>query len=156
MILACISLLAADQLNSDLVEFHHWADKWLVTFNPGNSEYVIFSRKYNKPYHHSVLMNQAQIAKVTLVSFQMIVLVKIKAWKRTNIMRKLKFQLDRTSLQTIYFSFIRPLREYLNTVWNNCTQYEPSDSDKIETEAVRIVTGATKLASIDSRHTKIG
>ena len=34
MMLACISLSAADQLNSDLVEFHHWADKWLVTFGP--------------------------------------------------------------------------------------------------------------------------
>ena len=34
MILVCISLSAADQLNSDLVEFHHWADKWLVAFGP--------------------------------------------------------------------------------------------------------------------------
>ena len=28
----------AEQLNLDLAKIHHWADKWLVTFNPGKSE----------------------------------------------------------------------------------------------------------------------
>ena len=41
-------------------------------------------------------------------------------------------------------------------MWNNCTQYESNDLDKIENEANRIVTGATKLASIDSLHTETG
>ena len=63
-------------------------------------------------------------------------------------MRKLKFQLDRKSLQTIFFSFIRPLLEYADVVWNNCTQYESNELDKIQNEAARIVTGATKLASL--------
>ena len=69
-------------------------------------------------------------------------------------MRKLKFQLDRKSLQSIYFSFIRPLPEYADVVWNNCTQYESNELDKIQNEVTRIVTGATKLASIDSLHTE--
>ena len=53
-------------------------------------------------------------------------LVKTKAWLRINIMRRLKFQLDRKSLQTIYtgISFIRPLLEYADVVWDNCTQHE--------------------------------
>ena len=34
-------------------------------------------------------------------------------------MRKLKFQLDRKSLQTIYFSFIRPLQEYAGVADQN-------------------------------------
>lgn len=65
-------------------------------------------------------------------------------------MRKLKFQLDRRSLQTIYFSFIRPLLEYADVIWDNCTQYEVNDLEKIQYEAARIVTGATKLVSINS------
>ena len=65
-------------------------------------------------------------------------------------MRKLKFQLDRKSLQTIYFSFICLLLEYADVVWNNCTQYESNELDKIQNEATRIVTGETKLGSIDS------
>ena len=71
-------------------------------------------------------------------------------------MRKLKFKLDRKSLQTIYFSFIRPLIEYADFVWNNCTQYEVNELEKIQNEAARIVTGATKLVSINSLLTETG
>ena len=60
---------------------------------------------------------------------------------RIIIVRKLKFQLDRKSLQTIYFLFIRrPLLEYADVVWNNCTQYESNDLDNIQNEAARIGT----------------
>ena len=55
---------AAEQLNLDLAKIHHWADKWLVTFNPGKSESILLSRKHNKPYHPPVLLNQTQIAEV--------------------------------------------------------------------------------------------
>ena len=71
-------------------------------------------------------------------------------------MKKLKFKLDRRSLQTIYFSFIRPVIEDSDVVWNNCTLYEANELEKIPIEAARIVTGATKLISIDSLYTEIG
>ena len=78
-------------------------------------------------------------------------LIKSKAWTRINIMRKLKFKLvDRKSLQTIYFSFIRLLLEYADVVWNNCTQYESHELEKIQNEAARIITGTSKLVSINS------
>ena len=85
-----------------------------------------------------------------------IIEVKTKAWHRINIMRKLKFTLDRKSLETIYLSFIRPLLEYADVVWDNCTQYEVDELEKIQIEAARIVTGATKLVSIDSLYTETG
>ena len=65
-------------------------------------------------------------------------------------MRKLKFKLDRKSLETIYIAFIRPLLEYGDVIWNNCTQHEKTESDKIKNEAARIATGATKLVSLDA------
>ena len=68
--------------------------------------------------------------------------VKTKSWFRINIMRKLKFQLDRKSLETIYISFIRPLLEY--------------ELEKIQNEAACIVTGATKLVSLHSLYTETG
>jgi len=39
-------------------------------------------------------------------------------------MRKLKFSIDRKALEIIYFALTRPLLEYTNVTWNNCTQYE--------------------------------
>ena len=65
-------------------------------------------------------------------------------------MRKLKFKLDRKSLQIIYFIFMRPILEYADVVWNNCTQYEVNEPEKNQNEAARIVTGASKLVSIAS------
>ena len=57
-----------------------------------------------------------------------------------SILRKLKFILDRKSLQIINFSFIRPLLEYADVVWDNCTQHEANELEKIQVEAARIVT----------------
>ena len=69
-------------------------------------------------------------------------------------MRQLRFFLDRKSLQS--FSFIRPVLEYADVVWDNCTQYEANELEKIQTEAARIVTGSIKLVSIDALYTGTG
>ena len=61
-------------------------------------------------------------------------------------MRKLKFKLDRRSLQTIYTSFISPLLEYADIVWDNCNQTKAYELEKIQHEAAQIVTGASKHA----------
>ena len=65
-------------------------------------------------------------------------------------MRNFKSKLDRTSFQTMYFSFIRPFLEYADVTWDNCTQYELNELEKVQNEAARFVTGATKLLSINS------
>ena len=153
---------AAYQLNSDLLKIHQWATKWLVTFNPSISESVIFSRKRNKPEHPNIFMDRQPIQEVNshkhlgiffssdCTWHEHLEYIKCKAWARLNVMRKLKFKLDRKSLQTIYLTFIRPILEYADVVWSNCTQYEINELDKIQNEAARIVTGATKLVSINS------
>ena len=55
-------------------------------------------------------------------------------------MRKLKFKLDRKSLETIYTAFIRPLLENGDAIWDNWSQYEKQELEKIQLEAVRIAT----------------
>ena len=52
-------------------------------------------------------------------------------------MRKLKFKLDRKSLEIIYTAFIRPLLEYGDVIWDNCAEYEKADLDKIQNEAAQ-------------------
>ena len=75
--------------------------------------------------------------------------IKEKAWGRINVMRKLKFKLDRKSLEIFYMVFIRPLLEYADVIWDNCTLYEKQELDKIQNEAARIATGTTKLISLE-------
>ena len=159
---------AAITLNPDLSKIHRWATDWLVSFNPSKSESPIFSRKVNKPYHPPIFMNNQQVNEVSTHKHLRLYLsnncswhehidyIKAKAWQRINTMRRLKFDLDRYSLQIIYFSFIRPLLEYADIVWNNCTQYESLGLEQIQYEAARIVTGATRLASVYSLLTETG
>ena len=99
--------VAATQLNSDLAKIHMWAEKWLVKFNPAKSEAIVISRKTNKPYHPPLKMNDQPIKEVTSHKHLGIFLsndgtwhehidfITFKAWSRINIMRKLKFILDR-------------------------------------------------------------
>ena len=56
-------------------------------------------------------------------------------------MRRLKFRINRKSLETVYFRFFRPLLEYAHVIWDNYTYYEKLELDKIQTEAARIVLG---------------
>ena len=57
--------------------------------------------------------------------------------------------LDRDSLNKIYFSFVRPTLVNANILWDNCTQFETNASERIQTEAARILTWATRLVSLD-------
>ena len=69
---------------------------------------------------------------------------------------KIKFQLDRKSLEIIYQSFIRPILEYGDVLFDNCTQSDKKDLEQIQQEAARIITGTTKLVSIDKLMNEIG
>ena len=73
-------------------------------------------------------------------------------------MRKLKFILDRQSLEIIYTSFIRPVLEYADVVWDNCTQYEINALEKIQNliEAEGIATRAAKLVSYEMLYQETG
>ena len=71
-------------------------------------------------------------------------------------LRRLKFGLNRKSLETIYFSFIRTLLEYADVIWDDCTYYEKLELDKMQSEAARIVPGATKLVSLHALYEEVG
>ena len=51
----------------------------------------------------------------------------------------------RVSYPTRPLFFIKPVLEYADVVWDNCTQYEINALEKIQIEAAGITTGATKL-----------
>ena len=79
-----------------------------------------------------------------------------KSWSRLNLLKALKFRVSRKSLEKIYFAYIRPLLEYSDTVWDNCSSESKKLLDAVHVEAARIVTGATKLCSIDKLFIELG
>lgn len=110
---------AAQLLNADLEKITRWAETWLVKFNPGKTESLLISRKVNGPIHPPVFMLNQEIKEVEKHKHLGVVLsgdcswqhhmnyIKGKAWARINVMRKLKFTLDRHSLETMYMHICR-------------------------------------------------
>ena len=164
-------ITAANCLNIDLERISKWGATWLVAFNPTKTESLLISRKLNKLNHPPIIMQNLQISEVAFHKHLGIYLsneciyciwhhhIKYfseKAWGRVNVMRKIKFKLDRKSLETIYTAFIRPLLEYGDVIWDNCPQYEKQELEKIQLEAARIATGTTKLISITALYKDVG
>ena len=106
--------IAVATLQSDIDKVSNWADKWHVDFNPYKSKYLLISRNTGVNPHPSLYMNGVQVSPASdhkHLALQLsgngtwqshIEYMKTKAWERINIMRKLKFKLDRKALETIY------------------------------------------------------
>ena len=100
-------------LNNDLETIYKWADTWLLKFKPSKSVSFLLSRKHSANIHPPLVMNDEYIKEVTHHKHfglflsndgtwhEHIDYITSKAWQRVNIMRKLKFLLDRESLQII-------------------------------------------------------
>jgi hypothetical protein len=161
-------LESTELLNKDISEISKWASDWLVTFNPNKSESLLISRKNNTHVYPPLSMNNSPILEVQNHKHLGIFLsqnctwhthidyIKCKAWMKINVMRKLMYRLDRKALEITYLSFVRPLLEYGNVIWDNCTNGEKNELEKIQTEAARICSGATKLVSLNKLFTEIG
>jgi hypothetical protein len=148
---------AANMVNEDLESISQWAKKWLVKFSPPKTEEMIISNKRNKPIHPDLQFDNTTIKRVddhkhlgVTISHDLswskhIKEVTAKATRRLGVMRKLKYKLDRRSLEKMYMGFIRPLLEYGDILWDSPMEVlDPLET--IQRNAARIVTGATAKA----------
>ena len=112
---------AARQMSTDLEKITIWSNKWLVTFNPAKTESLLLSRKINKPDHPSLYLNDVRIEEVNTHKHLGVYLSQRLDWQnhveyitdkvstRLNLLRSLKFTLDRNSLQKIYLPYLNML-----------------------------------------------
>ena len=56
----------------------------------------------------------------------------------------------------MYISYVRPLIEYSDSVWDNCSTESKNQLESIYIEAARVITGATKLCSIEKLFADLG
>ena len=104
-------LHSAEILNSDLEKIHHWSRQWLVDFNPNKTVSLLITNKQRSPFHPVLYMNDMMIEEVEhhkhlgitftsdLTWDTHIDFIAKKASKKLHILRKLRFVLDRLSLQ---------------------------------------------------------
>ena len=134
---------AAIQMNNDMASIKSWADQWLVNFNPSKTKCMTISNK--KVEHPPLYFDNTELKTVTEHKHIGLTFTNNLSWtphvndivhkasKMCDVLRKLQYQIDRLSLETIYFSFIRPTLEYACQVWDDC-----SDNDKKAIENVQL------------------
>ena len=159
---------AAVTLNNDLKHISNWANDWLVDFNPSKTFSMLISRKRDSVNHPTLFMNNIPLKCMSThkhlgLTFSdtcdwtnHITNITDVAWTRLNLLRTLKFKINRRALEKIYFAFIRPVLEYSDSVWDNATTDSKKQLEAIHLEAARIITGATKLCSTEKLLSDLG
>ena len=154
---------------NDLNRISNWTDDWLVRFNVNKTIALLLSRKLKPVHHPHVLMNGTIITEQQSHKHLHIIFAKActwfehideiskKAWVRLNFLRPLKFRISRKALERMYYtSFILPLLEYCDSVWDNASSVSKKKLDAIHTEAGMIISGATKLCKIENLIDELG
>jgi hypothetical protein len=73
-----------------------------------------------------------------------------KAYKRINILRTFKLILDRKTLEKMYITFVNPLLEYADVIWDNMSMSLNKKIENVQLEDSRIVPEGTRLVSLNN------
>ena len=144
-----------------------WARKWMVNFNPNKTEAMLFRYLQDQDYP-ILLFDNVTVKFVSEHKHLSLIFSENMKWKchidsiltsasrMIGIMRKLKYVFSRRSLNQIYVSYIRPVLEYSCVVWDGCTVAQQNSLEKLQNEAARIVTGLTKLVTLNRLYKECG
>ena len=159
---------AAEQLNHDLDQMTKWAKQWLVNFSPKKTKSMVVSLKNETVGHPPLFLDGTQLESVNKYKHLGLMIqdnlkwndhvhkISIATSKRVNILNHLKYKLDRKTLETLYISYIRPLLEYGDVVWDNCNSALSDCLELIQKRAGRIITGAILRTSTEVLYKELG
>ena len=157
--------ITSDLLNSDLERINNWSKRWLVNFSPEKTRTLTFSTRRTKQIYPDLYLNNIKIKETDNHKHLGLTFSNNGKWeehldnigkktnKRLNMIKQLQFNLDRQTLQTLYFTYVRPLMEYGDIVWNNINENQTEFLETIQRTPARLVTGAvrrTKHAAIQN------
>ena len=140
-----------NKLNSDLDSIVTWTNQWLVTMNADKTKHMIFSSKLILPFHPKLTMSNEPIDVVVQQDHFDVTLTYNLSWrahvldidqktsKKLNMLKPMKFKLQRKTLEVLYKSVVRSCLDYADIGWDGCCD-----------EAARLVTGALKGTHRDS------
>ena len=161
--------VAQDTLNQDLHYIQLWADKWIMKFSPTKTKSMGLSlMRGNYVNNVNLTFNGIDLENVESHKHLGLVLTRRLHWsphityilnsvsKISDVLKLLKYKLDRKSLETIYFTFIRPKLEYASQVWDNCTKEDCDSLETFQRSLARIVSGARKGTSSQALYDEVG
>ena len=148
----------AQVLNSDLQKISSWATKWKVKFSAPKTDLL------NIHNHNRAITTQLEFNGTRLTSSEthkhLGVTLQIDCKWNTHIndmiakcrpliscLKSYKYRLSRKSLETMFKSFILPLLDYADVIWDNCTQYQTLALEEIQLDAIRTIIGSVRGTS---------
>ena len=156
-----------EALNSDLKRIKDWADEWLVKFSPPKTKSLTISRQ--RPERaQPLIFDETNIEEVTSHKHLGICLSQDLSWgvhidkivsnagKCVDVLNALKFKLDRSTLERLYFAFVRSKLEYASIVWDNCTEAQKEQIEQVQYRAAKIVSGAIHRTSKELVYKELG
>ena len=164
--------LSANQMNMDLIRINQWAYQWKMQFNPDplkQAQEIIFSRKIKDIPHPSLFFNECEVKKVSSQKHLGLILdckldfnehlkaVSAKVCKGIGLIKKLNHIVPRSSLLTIYKSFVRPHLDYGDVVYDQTfNESFHSKLEKLQYSAALAITGAIRGSSRDKLYQELG
>ena len=155
-----------NNINSDLAKLSKWARDWLVTFNPNKTEVMFFS---NRPFinYPNITFDSTSPEIVDSHKHLGVYFSSNAKWdtqidflinecaKMIGILRKLKVKISIRCLNQMFLSFVKPILEYADVVWESCSNDNANRIEKIKLEAARTITGLTRCTHLDSLYNEI-
>ena len=163
---------SANILNEDLSLISKWAFNWKMLVNPDPTkpaQEVLFSRKKKVQVHPPLSLSNVQVERTSLQKHFGVFLDEKRDFKKhidsaiskinrgISVIYKLRQNLPRKSLLTIYKVFFRPLIDYGDIIYDQphneslCEQIE-----SVQYKAVVAITGAIQRASRDKIYQELG
>ena len=71
-------------------------------------------------------------------------------------LRHYKYRLSRKALETMYKSFILPIFDYADVLWDNCTDTQANTLETLHLEAIRIIIGGVRGTSHEKLYKESG
>ena len=163
---------SAATLSKDLNGITNWAFQWKMIFNPDLSKQVqevIFSRKIKKLLYPTLLFNNIPLStslfqehlgltldiKLNLLEHLKSITTKIS--KTLDLLCKFQQILSKSSLLTIYKTFIRSQVDYADIIYDQA--YNSAFHDKLESiqyNAYLAITGAIRGTSTEKIYQELG
>jgi hypothetical protein len=154
-------------MEEDLQKILNWANKWYITFNPTKTDCLCITRKRDH-IPPEIYMGGTKVANSNSHKHLGVILQKDGKWgeqidetstkanRRIDILRSLGRKLDRSSLERLYISYIRPILEHGAQIRINCTEGEHTRLEMIQLAAARVVSGAKRGTSHRELYEEMG
>ena len=129
---------------------------WKVTFNALKTHFIRISNKKQKPVLDDIVLNGCQITEVDKYPYLGLILNNKLTWsdhaehiiarasKKLTMLNRIRHTLPRLALESLYTSMIRPILDYADIIYNNCTLSIGRSIEGIQRRAALICTGAYK------------